>query len=141
MRAPNETRPNEAGTTPAAAPGVSDELLPEPEVEDGLDPSVAVDPPVLDASSLVVEVEVRTTVVDGPTLMTNEEFPCIMAVVPTGRPAGMVATAGMDVTTAGCDVTTEGCDVAADGRLLGRPVMMPSELVCVNSDVTGFEYW
>jgi hypothetical protein len=95
----------------------------------------------LDASSLVVEVEVRTTVVDGPTLMTNEEFPCTMAVVPVGRPAGMVATAGMDVTTAGCDVTTEGCDVSAAGPVLGRPVMIPSELVCVNNVVTGLEYW
>jgi hypothetical protein len=82
-RAPKETRPNEAGTRPAApAFFVSDGLLPlEPDVEDGLDPSVGedpsvgVDPPVLDASSLGVELGVRTTVVDGPTLMMNEEFP------------------------------------------------------------------
>ncbi|KAK5624401.1 hypothetical protein RRF57_000117 [Xylaria bambusicola] len=98
-----ETRPNEAGTTPAAAPGVSLALeLLEPEVWDGLEPSVGVEslPPVLDALLLVVEV--RTTVVDGPTLMTNEdEFPWKMVVVPSGRPAGMVATSGMDVTTAG----------------------------------------
>lgn len=103
---------------------------------------MAVESPVLDASLAedVVEVEVRTTVVDGPTLMTNEEFPWVMVVVPAGRPAGMVATSGMDVTTAGWDVTTAGCDVSASGPLLGRPVMMPSELVCVNSVVTGLEY-
>lgn len=143
IRAPRETRPNEAGTTPAAAPGVSVGLLLlplAPELEDGLDPSVGVDPPVLEACSLVVEVEVRTTVVEEPTLTTNEEAPCTMVVTPIGRPAGMVATAGCDVTTSGCDVTTAGCDVSAGPPSLARPVMMPSELVCVNNDVRGLEY-
>ncbi|TKA58648.1 hypothetical protein B0A55_12532 [Friedmanniomyces simplex] len=101
----------------------------------------------------------RTTVVELPTLMEMyETVPLAFwarLVTPSGRPAGMVATAGWLVTTTGEAVspagtlaatgwlvTTTGETVSPAGTLaaaetLGWPVTTPRELVSVSSVVCG----
>jgi hypothetical protein len=75
-----------------------------------------------------------TTVVELPTETSKEvrlrEMFWTMLVTPTGRPAGMVATSGCEVTAVGWVVTAGG---RADWSVAteGMPVTTPRELVCV----------
>lgn len=81
-----------------------------------------------------------TSVVDLPTLTTNEDSPEVplmyKVVTPVGRPAGTVALGGSEVIAAGCEVTAVGSP-CRDERC---PVIMPAEFVSVRSEVAGFEY-
>jgi len=95
----------------------------EPEPE----PDAPVAPPAPPVATDNVDAGPRTTVVDEPTLTEKyESVPlafCARDVTPTGRPAGIVATAGWVVTPSGRPgwlVTTE-----------GWPVTTPRELVWV----------
>lgn len=66
--------------------------------------------PEPDPAEEVLLVELRTTVVDGPTDTVKKLVevllpPCAIAVMPVGRPAGIVATVPTLVSAAGCEVT------------------------------------
>jgi hypothetical protein len=151
IRAPKPRTPAEARVTrPAEESAVPvDSATPEPEA---LDSSLEVEEPDADeeSSSLLEEDEPleaepvaplvdepvtmdapeaapMTTVVELPTETSKEvrlrETFCTMLVTPSGRPAGMVATAGCEVTAGG----------RADWAVstAGMPVTTPRELVCV----------
>lgn len=101
-------------------------LLEEPEpVEEAVAAApVSVPVPVTMVAS---EGAPMTTVVELPTETSKEvklrDMFCMMWVTPSGRPAGMVATSGWEVTAGGradWAVATE-----------GMPVTTPRELVCV----------
>lgn len=98
-------------------PLVAEAPLAEPEASE----------PVAAAAEEVLLSLLRTTVVEGPTLTAKyESVPlafCAKEVTPTGRPAGIVATAGWVETPAGRLVMAAGW--------LGWPVTTPRELVCV----------
>jgi len=108
----------------------------EPAVPDAPEPPVPAAPPVATDND---DAGPRTTVVDEPTLIEKyESVPlafCARDVTPTGRPAGIVATAGWLETPSGRPgwlVTTAGC--------VGWPVTTPRELVWVRKLVAPFGY-
>jgi hypothetical protein len=142
------TRPAEESAEPV------DSAAPEPEVEEPdedpdaeessssleeepLDEEAVAAAPVsvpVPVTTVASEAALMTTVVELPTETSKEvklrEMFCMMWVTPSGRPAGMVATSGCEVTASGWVVTAEGradCAVAT----AGMPVITPRELVWV----------
>jgi len=109
-----------------------------PEEPDEPEPALPVAPAALPVAMLADApfAPAITTVVEGPTLTEKyESVPlafCARDVTPTGRPAGIVATAG-------CVETPAGRLVIAAGWL-GWPVTTPRELVCVRKLVAPLLY-